>query len=286
MELMPAENPTDQQNLPAPPSQESWTGLRSSGTLFVWPTCAAFVGASMGLGVHQSAVTCLAVSLGQSFVIENHSTTPIERVQTRSALIVSNTLHRVVADDGPMVFFYVDPLGRDLSGLVVTLSEMGASIRANLPGEQELIEGLRHVLMSGQSESMERILRYFFVEYSICEREIPEQDGRIIRAVAALRDAPAESHSARNMAARLGMSESRFLHLFREQTGMPFRRFKIWNRMLVAALVVSKGGTLTQAAVDAGFSTPSHFSTAFLNMFGLPPSSLFTGKLRIQVCRS
>ena len=53
--------------------------------------------------------------------------------------------------------------------------------------------------------------------------------------------------------------------------------------MAVAMKVISQAGTLTEAACEAGFSSPSHVSTAFLEMFGLSPSSLLELGVHISV---
>jgi len=69
-------------------------------------------------------------------------------------------------------------------------------------------------------------------------------------------------------------------HLFKTCTGLPLRRFRIWNRMGVAIAAVSAGASLTVAAHRAGFSSSAHFSTAFRAMFGLCPSDLVAAGLR------
>jgi AraC-like DNA-binding protein len=45
---------------------------------------------------------------------------------------------------------------------------------------------------------------------------------------------------------------------------------------------MSAGQPLTEAALAAGFSSSSHFSAAFREMFGLPPSQLAASRLTIQ----
>lgn len=70
------------------------------------------------------------------------------------------------------------------------------------------------------------------------------------------------------LAAELGLSESRFLRLFRDGTGTSYRRFRLWAQMHRAARALATGENLTRAAADGYFASPSHFSTAFHAMFG------------------
>ncbi|MFI7451098.1 helix-turn-helix domain-containing protein [Nonomuraea sp. NPDC049714] len=79
---------------------------------------------------------------------------------------------------------------------------------------------------------------------------------------------------ADRLAADLGLSTSRFLHLFRAHTGTSLRRYRLWTRMLRAAALIADRQDLTAAAAGAGFASPSHFSDAFHRMFGLRPSRL------------
>jgi AraC-like DNA-binding protein len=60
--------------------------------------------------------------------------------------------------------------------------------------------------------------------------------------------------------------------LFKEETGVPYRRYRLWTRMGAALKALRSGRSLTHAAHEAGFSSSAHFSTAFAEMFGLPPS--------------
>jgi AraC-like DNA-binding protein len=39
---------------------------------------------------------------------------------------------------------------------------------------------------------------------------------------------------------------------------------------------MQRGASLTDASMDAGFSSPAHFSSAYRQMFGMEPSRLAT----------
>ena len=76
-------------------------------------------------------------------------------------------------------------------------------------------------------------------------------------------------------AARLvGLSSGRARHLFVEQTGLPFRTWLLWLRLQKAVEGYARGMSLTDAALDAGFSDSAHFSRTFRTMFGVTADSL------------
>lgn len=71
-----------------------------------------------------------------------------------------------------------------------------------------------------------------------------------------------------------GLSPSRARHLFVEQTGLPFRTYLLWLRIMRAVGLFSSGKSLTAAAHEAGFADSAHFSRTFRRMFGLPAAAL------------
>ncbi|HKQ16201.1 MAG TPA: helix-turn-helix domain-containing protein [Steroidobacteraceae bacterium] len=50
--------------------------------------------------------------------------------------------------------------------------------------------------------------------------------------------------------------------------------YKLWVAMGAAVRSLQRGANLTQASLDAGFSSPAHFSSAYRQMFGMEPSRL------------
>ncbi|MEZ5566682.1 MAG: AraC family transcriptional regulator [Gammaproteobacteria bacterium] len=72
----------------------------------------------------------------------------------------------------------------------------------------------------------------------------------------------------------VGLSPSRASHLFVEQTGLPFRTYVLWLRLMRAVDAHTGGLSLTEAAQEAGFADSAHLSRTFRRMFGIPAASL------------
>jgi AraC-like DNA-binding protein len=70
------------------------------------------------------------------------------------------------------------------------------------------------------------------------------------------------------------LSAGRLRHLFVEQTGLPFKTFILWLRLMRAVERFAAGKSLTDAAHDAGFSDSAHLSRTFRRMFGVAPATL------------
>jgi AraC-like DNA-binding protein len=104
------------------------------------------------------------------------------------------------------------------------------------------------------------------------QRARVSMDERVARAVASLQSDPFEPISVADVAATAGLSPSRFQHLFTQEVGVPFRRYRGWHRLRAAIREAAQGASLTAAAHAAGFADQAHFSRAFRAAFGAPPS--------------
>ena len=71
------------------------------------------------------------------------------------------------------------------------------------------------------------------------------------------------------LAARMQLSTSRVQHLFLKELGVSYKRVQHWVRFRGAIQAMGQWGTLTDAALEGGFSDSSHFSNAFRSMFGV-----------------
>lgn len=78
----------------------------------------------------------------------------------------------------------------------------------------------------------------------------------------------------KDVAPTIGLSPSRASHLFVEETGLPFRTYVLWLRVMRAVDAHIQGASLTEAAQQAGFADSAHLSRTFKRMFGMPAASL------------
>lgn len=99
-------------------------------------------------------------------------------------------------------------------------------------------------------------------------------DPRIAKLIAWLAPRLAGAIRLREAAAFIGLSSGRARHLFVQQTGIPFRRYLLWLRLMHAVEIYAGGAALTVAARGAGFADPAHLSRTFRRMFGIPAASL------------
>jgi len=231
--------------------------------LWLWPGQAVYAGMSLDLGPHSGSVTCLAVGVDDAFTVHGRT--------VRTALIAPRFRHHLVAHGARMVFCYLD---------VTSAREQACRSRMTHgtgPVWHGHVEEAGLVAAGGRLDT-ETVPRWLDLAAPVSASTV---DGRITTAIQRLLEHP--TGSATELAAGVGLSTSRFLHLFRAHTGTTFRRYRLWARMYQVGRTIAGRGDLTTAAANAGFASPSHLSDAFHTMFGLRPSALLAAGVTIHV---
>lgn len=108
-------------------------------------------------------------------------------------------------------------------------------------------------------------------------------DQRITEAIHIIKRDVSKAYTPDSLSKQVFLSVGRFQHLFKEQTGTSLSKFLLWQRTLRAILLVSKGMSFTDAAMDAGFSDGAHFSRIIKRTFGLTMTEVVNNSKEIEV---
>lgn len=198
-----------------------------------------------------------------------------------SGRLVSGTAIAVAADArhrlearGLIALIFVEPesaVGRTLAAKLLKESELAS---VDHPGFLRAVEGFRGVLDRPDGpDAMLAVARQAVGELApvTCLRGPDERVQRIIAHAVAHLDEPLTLEGA---AQGIYLSASRLRHLFVEQTGLAFRTYLLWLRLVRAVQLYSEGRSLTECAHAAGFADSPHFSRVFKRTFGLPATTL------------
>lgn len=99
-------------------------------------------------------------------------------------------------------------------------------------------------------------------------------DVRIVKLLEWLTPRLHEAVSLGDAASVMGVSTGRARHLFVQETGLPFRTYLLWRRLMRALELYAESASLTDAAHAAGFADSAHLSRTFRRMFGVVATSL------------
>jgi AraC-like DNA-binding protein len=108
-------------------------------------------------------------------------------------------------------------------------------------------------------------------------------DPRVRRVVDHLCEHTADPSSASCLADLEGLSLSRFLHLFKAETGVCLRKYRAWRRARSLLYHVRSASTLTDIALETGYPDSTHFSHSIRRIYGLPPRDIVSGSRRLRI---
>ena len=103
-------------------------------------------------------------------------------------------------------------------------------------------------------------------------------DARVTNVLTAIRESDDLRMSVDDAAVRGFLSPSRFAHLFKQQVGLPFRRYMLWRKLTRGMLAIGKEGTIAAAAHASDFADAAHMTRTFYQMFGIAPSVMMRGE--------
>jgi len=147
---------------------------------------------------------------------------------------------------------------------------------------RDLLKSLLHppVLASAQrlwyeSKALEFAAEFFFSPGDtepLCTRAAKVAAERVARAKAVLSENLAEPPSLEELGLRVGCSHFYLSRTFTRETGLTISQWLRRTRLeRAAALLRARECNVTEAALEVGYSSPSHFSYAFREMFGCCP---------------
>jgi AraC-like DNA-binding protein len=108
-------------------------------------------------------------------------------------------------------------------------------------------------------------------------------DPRVVRAIAQIGRFSGEPVTAASCALEAGLSSSRFLHLFKEETGISFRSFRAWKRARHLLHFANQDLNLAHLAQDIGYPDSTHFSHSIRRFYGLKPRAIFSGSRDLAI---
>ncbi|HEV7731823.1 MAG TPA: helix-turn-helix domain-containing protein [Candidatus Binatia bacterium] len=181
------------------------------------------------------------------------------RERCRSAMVAADVEHVLDPRGERVAVLYLEPDAPEFLG-----------VRARCLGSAAVAYDLA-ARPTGRG-AFERRLLGFDIEGLVGVSRGPVIDARIARTLPSLR--AGGDTDRQGMATAADLSTSRFNHLFRTETGVSFRRYRLWTRLRGAIRSAATTRTLTDAALDGGFADSAHFSRVFRDMFGLTPSAV------------
>tara|TARA_B100001250_G_C19618486_1_gene708269 strand:- start:160 stop:909 length:750 start_codon:yes stop_codon:yes gene_type:complete len=221
-----------------------------------------FIGAFDGNQKHQHYAIQLTIPIEG----ELHLITAKETIITSSpVLIQSNVTHQIISNSRHFLLL-INPAS--------TIGHYWQSAahkeiqEFHISPATQIIKVLNNTFLS---EEKSAIINHIIHSHDcFCYTTIHQIDERINAAFEFLK---ANSHrmvSMEETADHCHLSPGRFLHLFKEETGITYRRAQLWTKVM-QGLHLLKTRSFTEIAHSVGFADSAHFSRTFKENFGFSP---------------
>lgn len=254
-------------------SIQSPDATERASCVFIWTDMALFIGPRSATDIHAHHALEVCLALDDTIDIRGAEESSFRRCA--GALVPSDTRHQLTIHGPRVAIIYIDPFSRLGDGLAQALTE--PTIR---PVPDRVVRAHRSqfidLLTSTDSDAAAEVCASVLDQLALdrAEGAGPRPvDPRVTRAMQLIEAALDSRIVAADLAASLALSESRFLHIFREQAGLPLRRYVLWTRLRRALTLALAGDPMTTAAHASGFADSAHLTRTCRQMFGLPPSA-------------
>ena len=214
--------------------------------------------------LHSHSAAHIMISLENEIevILEN------EKVHCRGILIPSGMTHTANTDENKVLIFLFD----STTNIANQLKEIEIL-------DDELVDGVvnaYHAFVNGDKDASDyrKVVTnvYKCVNGDLLRHIV--MDERVESALKYVRANLQEPLTCSDVAKHVFLSEGRFSHLFKEQAGMTFAAYLIYQRVMKTYVEIINGKSITEAAIEAGFSSSTHFAETSKRLFGLSASTI------------
>lgn len=261
--------------------------VNQGAKLCLWKESVLYIGQSLDPEIHNhNAVQCCLALRGHLLLREKIDQ---EWQPCHAAIIGANVNHCIRNPDGPIAIIYIEKTSTSFKTIVdFHCTTKGCTVRSSPmllhhmpPNElgQALSSALQAEITIQQAQSMKNACLKYFEGQITAPTPLSPYLVSVLELIHSQMD---KNLSGRVLAERAGVSESRLRHLFKDQIGIPIRRYVLWIRLRRVIEDALEGYTLTEAAHASGFSDSAHFTRTFKAMFGIPPSLITSQNAAIK----
>lgn len=230
-------------------------------------------GAAIDVAPHRHHALQIAAGLASPFRFECGDTSGV----FSGVIVAPETEHRLESLGGEVAVLLAEP--ELTASRAVSTRLLGGKSFAPLPADEA--ERIRALCQQEELPSPATVLNLL----APGARRPRVLDPRIVALQEKLRALPEKRAMLGEIAAELGLSESRLTHLFKEETGVSFRRYLLWLRLGDAMARALSGAPLTEAAHASGFADSAHLSRTCREMFGINPQAVARHSRFVQADR-
>ncbi|HEN47223.1 MAG TPA: AraC family transcriptional regulator [Mizugakiibacter sp.] len=200
--------------------------------------------------------------------------------QRELAVVPPHVCHRIITNAPMIASIMIEPESVNLTRLPDVFTGPSCDETATLNRIREAYACLQTIDYEPRVKTLD--VDCLFWGRALAPRAL---DARVAAIINKIRHDPTGHYSACACAAESGLSFSHFLHLFKQETGVAFRKFQAWKRARAMLYHVNRRDALIDIALDVGYPDSTHFSHTIRQVYGLPPREIFAGSRHLMILR-
>uniref|UniRef100_UPI004049614F helix-turn-helix domain-containing protein n=1 Tax=Flavobacterium sp. TaxID=239 RepID=UPI004049614F len=235
---------------------------------------AIYIGNGITTNLHKHYALEIVFSYENSFQIITKEKT---YEKCKFVIIPKNIEHQFIGSPNDFqVFIYIDPF-HQLANFLVEKFELSSHIIANFSTFDKISLPTHKQLLAINNNNLLETIRKLVEQLTNKKHFISKSDPRIAKSFEHIYKNLNKKISIKDISSSIYLSESRYAHLFKQEVGIPFRRYVLWLRLQRTIQSIMEGNSLTTACYDGGFTDLPHFNKVFQDMFGITPSAVLKG---------
>lgn len=243
--------------------------MKKANKIILGENWGVFLGAFENNIDHQHYAVQINIPLFDAIVV---TAANVENASSSTTIIPSNLKHKIHSDH-PFLLILINPL--DFINVEATIAAF----------KHPSVSGLQKIALSycngeTSSKAFETSIRKYLSE--LLADIQPNIDNRISKALEYLNAHKDRVVCLSEIANYCCLSESRFLHLFKSELKITYRRAQLWYRISQSFESLFKSN-ITETAYEFGFADSAHYSRTFKENFGFSPRELLKNSQFIQV---
>ncbi len=223
-----------------------------------------YIGKDIQTDQHLHHAITIAVSFSEKFDYWCEQ----QKISCTGVIIQANTIRKIVnPNKNYIAFVHIEPFSQQ----VLQLTNKNEPFKQLTPFQIKNIAELLRKYFSDERND-ENITTQIIdkITSEIGYSSNVKIDERIKKSIEIIRQA--EDITLKQIAEHSYLSTYRFSHLFKQQTGMSFREFVLYTKLVKSLKAIYQNQNFTHSSHAGGFADQAHFTRTFYKAFGVLPS--------------